>query len=600
MKPRLRTFGALAALAATVAPSRAQTAQEISLAGHVLRRTGYGAGLGDYPAVLPAGTTSQLTQIQTYFADQILQTNITESTEHANLLGAAATLYPAPLTDVARGWASTPSTVPQPGTWTIEQLSETNMVRALWSNFTLREKMTQFWQRHFSTNYFALVNYFVQSQSLPFAQAIQYAAYFEAKQNDLFRTHCMGTFKDLLLASAQGEAMMIYLDTVNSGFPTANQNYARELLELHTLGLTSFVPSGGNFVEVPNYSFQDILDIADIFSGWSLAGTGTPVQFAFTFKPTGTGNGSHIATSGSTYSLFDTPGTSPFVYIDPVTFTFGPMPIVHDLSLPSEGLTLIQNLADSPVTAEFITRKLYRYFVSPVDLPPFDPLILDCITAWRSLPGGNLPLVLWTLLTSNEMLNAQQNRWTLARTPLEVMGQFVAVLDGKVFDPNDAPGTLSRIARLRVEYLEEYLGQNLFRYGPPEGFQIDSTDLLTTERLLGRTKLAQELYGNFGAVGQPFLTGSFGVDYINTMAPFVNLGDEAAITNWWDLLWSSGDQPQSDWSEVFTFYGTATTGTPPPFQPLLTTLGTFGLQAYIDQFTQASAFAAASTLNTLK
>lgn len=601
MEPRSRILSTAAACAAFLTTSTwAQTPQEISLAGHVLRRVEYGAGLGDYPAVLPNGTTSQIAQISTYLQDQILLQNITESAEHNSLLGTATTLFPTQLTDSGLGWATPPITVLQPGNWTIEQLAEANMVRALWSNFSLREKMTQFWQRHFNTSEGKLVNFFINSQSMSAPVARQYAAYFEAKQNDLFRTHCMGTFKDLLLASAQGEAMLIYLDTVSSGAPVANQNYARELLELHTLGLTSWIPSLGTFIEVPNYSFQDILDVADIFSGWSIAGAGNPVQFSFNFKPTGPANGTHIATLGGMHSLFDTPGTSPFVFLDPATGQFGPMVIPHDLNMPTEGLTLIQNLADSPITAEHVIRKLYRHFISPVEPPPFDPLIFQCVTAWRTQSGGNLPLVLFTLLTSNEMLNAQENRWSLARTPLESMGQFVAVLDGKVFEAANIPATQARITRLRTEYLEEPFGQSLFRFGSPDGFPTDNTELLTTQRILGRTRMAQELYGNFDLATTPFLTGSFGVDYINTMAPFVNLGDEVAITNWWDLLWFSGDQPQSDWSEIFWFYGTAATGTPPVIQPLLTTLGTFGLNAYIDQFTQGSAFAASSTLNSLK
>ena len=595
------TAGALGLGLAPVAAAAGQTPAEISLAGHVLRRVQHSAPLADYPAVLPTGTTSQITQIVNYLLNQLSPAGITENAETTSLLG----LYTVPPT----GFSTAPP--PQPGNWSINDLADTNLVRAVWSEKKLCEVMTRFWQEHFTTNYFALTNYFFQkflappysyTSSQAAAAANQFAAYFEAIQNDKFRLNCVGTFANLLLASAQGEAMMIYLDTVGSNAPLPNQNYARELLELHTLGLKSPFPAGSVWVELYNYSFQDILRVAEILSGWTLVDTGTPTNpnFVFSFTPTTcTGSG---ATAGhwtqcpapGTKTLFNAAvqGTSPAV---------GLFNVNEDQLTPSEGLALINHLANSPVTAYHISKKLYKLFISDVEPALGDPLLLNCVTAWYTTPGGDINAVLQTLFSSNEFLNDTTKRWNVERQPIDCVAQTVALFHGRAFDPNATPAqNRARITNLRF-YVEEYGGQELFRYGPPDGFPRGDYEMLTTNRILGTTRLRQELYTTFNLATLPWPAPGvpgLGWDYFAVLSPFVNFADETSLTNWFTLMGFTNDQTAGDTNHIWYFFRSDLTGVITPVTLLQELLA--GIPGYVDRLTSSLAFVASSTLNNLK
>ncbi len=126
---------------------------------------------------------------------------------------------------------------PGPG----DTLQNTQIVRAIYSKRQLLEVMTLFWESHFNTDLGKVDN-----------------ARLEQLENSLFREHALGNFADLLNISASSPAMLIYLDNRYNYGDDPNENYARELLELHTLGVDN------------GYSSEDIAEVARAFTGWGV------------------------------------------------------------------------------------------------------------------------------------------------------------------------------------------------------------------------------------------------------------------------------------------------------------------------------------------
>ena len=123
------------------------------------------------------------------------------------------------------------------------------------ARYPLQEKLVLFWHDHFATG----------------IDKVKDAAPM-ANQNLLFRINCKGDFKALVKAVNKDAAMMVYLDTIQNRKRQPNENYARELEELFTLGLNDFA---GN----PNYTQDDIVQIARAFSGWTVDKTTGAVTF---------------------------------------------------------------------------------------------------------------------------------------------------------------------------------------------------------------------------------------------------------------------------------------------------------------------------------
>ncbi len=184
--------------------------------------------------------------------------------------------------------------------WLRASRLETNRLGYWWSNRMLttqrplEEKMTLFWHGHFATSEEKVRDY----------RKMQ-------KQNELFRAQATGNFRTLMIAVAQDPAMLAYLDAGVNVKGAPNENFAREIMELFTMG-------------VGNYSEQDIREAARAFTGWNYAGlefVGNPAQHDNADKTL-------LGRTGN----FD-------------------------------GVQVIDILLAQPVTAEFIAAKLYRYFV---------------------------------------------------------------------------------------------------------------------------------------------------------------------------------------------------------------------------------------------
>ncbi|HKB77813.1 MAG TPA: DUF1800 domain-containing protein, partial [Myxococcales bacterium] len=323
-----------------------------------------------------------------------------------------------------------------PGFEMVAQLTQAKLVRAIGSERQLQEVMADFWFNHFNV----------------FAGKENEAALLPAYEQQI-RELALGRFADLLAATAHSPAMLVYLDNWRSSTPLPprrpargqaaprnprrglNENYARELLELHTLGV-----DGG-------YTQQDIVEVARCFTGWTVAEPQRDPRYVF--RP-----GMH----------------------DP-----GPKLVLgHAISASGEdeGNAVLDLLAHHPSTAHFISRKLVQRFVS--DDPP-EALVQQAAGTF-STTGGDIRSVLRTIFESPEMWSRRALR-AKVRSPLELVAGSVRALGARVDDPMALARAVARI------------GQPLFAAQPPTGYPDDASSWLSSGALLARIDFGLALAG---------------------------------------------------------------------------------------------------------
>ena len=241
------------------------------------------------------------------------------------------------------------------------------------SNTPFHERLVHFWSNHFAVS--------ADKQPLPAIAGLY--------ENEAIRPHVTGNFADLLLAAIKHPAMIVYLDNQRSIGPGSqlgkranrrakdqqiglNENLAREILELHTLGV-----DGG-------YSQQDVTTFAKVITGWSIGGTNERGRFAsgvpgtFTFR-----------------KEIHEPGTQ---------ILLGKRYADNGLQ---QGEAVLRDLATHPATAHFIATKLARHFVA--DNPPKS--IVNRLTDAYLNSSGNLGMVYETLIRSEEAWIATRSKY---------------------------------------------------------------------------------------------------------------------------------------------------------------------------------------------
>ena len=344
------------------------------------------------------------------------------------------------------------------------ELMQAKLLRAALSERQLQEVLTDFWFNHF--------NVFVGKG--PVRQ------YLPAYERDVIRPHVLGRFRDLLGAVAHSPAMLIYLDNWQSAAPATNvrrpalvrrpnaagrppalpramppagqpvpgrptrglnENYARELMELHTLGV-----DGG-------YTQDDVVALARIFTGWTVE---LPRQGGgFVFRPAMHDNG--------TKTLLGK--------------TFQP-------SGESEGERALDLLAQHPATARHIAYKLAQRFVA--DEPP--AALVDRAARTFTASRGDLREVVRVIVTSPELFAPEAHR-ARVKTPLEFVVSAVRATGATV---NSA---LPLVAALRT------LGMPLYGSQPPTGYDTTADAWVNTGALLNRMNFAVSLVGGGGRRG---------------------------------------------------------------------------------------------------
>ena len=280
----------------------------------------------------------------------------------------------------------------------------------------LLARMTEFWFNH--------LNVFVgKGQVRPFVG--HYLV-------NVIRPHALGRFEDLLLASAQHPAMLFYLDQAQSSNRGLNENYARELMELHTLGV------GGGYTQ------GDVHELARILTGWTV---NLPAGEGFRFAPRRHDDGSKRF-MGQTYAS-------------------GGM---------KEGEDAIRFLARQPATARRITTRLATFFVA--DHPP--AALVERLAATFMATQGDIRAVMRTLVASPEFW-APSSR--LFKTPMDFACSALTAGGGA----RDRQGIAQALGFLAQA------GQPMNGWQTPDGYQTDAATWLVPEALTRRADFAMGL-----------------------------------------------------------------------------------------------------------
>lgn len=292
-------------------------------------------------------------------------------------------------------------------------LVEGMIVRAVYSKRQLLERMVAFWADHFNIS----GDDFTQDMVV--------------YQREAIRANALGKFRDMLFATAKSPAMLYYLDNYINFAEAPNENYARELMELHTLGV-----DGG-------YTEQDVKEVARAFTGWTVHN-----------------------------------GTRSGFYFDPDEHDSDPK-VVLGHRLPGgrgldDGLHVLNILTEHPATARFLCTKLCVRFVS--DRPPAS--LVDTLTAVWQQSGGDIKTVMHALLTSTEFLNSAGQKF---KRPLDFL---VSALR--------ASGTQIRQWWVLEEMVMQ-LGQPPYGWGPPNGYPDAAGAWQNTNGLLARWNIAMQL-----------------------------------------------------------------------------------------------------------
>jgi len=349
------------------------------------------------------------------------------------------------LADLDPGLRECVEDLENPRQMVVGELFAQRLTRDIDSNAQLQEVMTDFWFNHFNV-------YVAKDEQMPY--------YLVSYERDVIRPRALGKFEDLLEAVAHSPAMLLYLDNAQSVGPDSffalrakendfrrpkdkrqppqglNENYARELMELHTLGV-----NGG-------YTQADVTQVARILTGWTID---RPQQGGgFMFNP-----------------MRHEPGTK--VVMGQKFKENGEM----------EGRALLHFLATRPATAQFLSRKLAIRFVG--DDPPQS--LVDRMAGAYLSSGGDIATVLTTLFHSPEFWAPSDFR-AKVKTPLEFVVSAVRASNANIANMQPL------VANLRQ------MGMPLYGAVPPTGYKWDAADWVSTGALVDRMNFALSLAAN--------------------------------------------------------------------------------------------------------
>ncbi|HEY1987415.1 MAG TPA: DUF1800 domain-containing protein [Terracidiphilus sp.] len=327
----------------------------------------------------------------------------------------------------------------------VEELMAQRLTRDIYSNAQLQEVMTDFWLNHFNV-------FLHKNEATPY--------YVVSYERDVIRPHSLGKFEDLLQATAHSPAMMLYLDNAESIGPESplaekaklnaarnplknkkapqglNENYARELMELHTLGV-----NGG-------YTQADVTQVARILTGWTV----------------------------------DRPQRGGVFKFDPSRHEPGVKKVLGKKFKDNnerEGRDLLHMLATRPATAHFISRKLAIRFVS--DDPPQS--LVDRMAKSYMKSNGDIASVLRTMFHAPEFWTPGVYR-AKVKTPLEFVVSAARACNADL-------ANLQTLANALRD-----MGMPLYGAVPPTGYKWDAADWVSTGALVTRMNFALSLAAN--------------------------------------------------------------------------------------------------------
>lgn len=324
------------------------------------------------------------------------------------------------------------------------QSAERRLLRAVYSNNQLQELLTWFWFNHF--NIFQYKGY----NNLLLADYEEHA----------IRPHVLGKFRDLVLATLTHPAMLVYLDNAQNATGAVNENYAREIMELHTLGI-----NGG-------YKQTDVENLAHILTGVG------------------------VDLSGNKCPQGETKLGSYMPAVQDGLFCY--LPNRHDQnakeflarSFPPEGgaeeiLRAVDLLVQQPATAKFISRKLAVYFLA--DNPP-DSVINDMSNVFRK-SDGNIAKTL-NVLFHSAAFRSEKNLGNKFKDPVQYVISSLRLLYGEQPIQDMRPA---------VNWINQ-LGEPFYAHLTPEGYGMSSKDWLSADQMVKRFEIARAIFWNSGVL----------------------------------------------------------------------------------------------------
>jgi uncharacterized protein (DUF1800 family) len=403
-------------------------------ARHVLNRFAFGPRPGEVERVARSG-------VERWLEQQLQGPPESPLLEAALVPHRAAFVPPAQLVDdwLGDGWSEESRSLKELREETkphfrehLERLATAELTRDILSQRQLEAVMTDFWANHF--NVFASKGFVRLFEGDYLERAI--------------RPHALGKFSELLLATAKHPAMLLYLDNAESRRDVGdvmnrgrkrhrglNENYARELLELHTLGV-----EGG-------YSQTDVQNVARILTGWSVVRINEG-GFDYVFRKAAHDRGEKTVLGE--------------------TFPRG--------QYEAEGVRLLEFLARQPATAKHLARQLCIRFVS--DDPPE-----DCVTAAKTaylLSDGDIAQTLRAIVKDASFW-APSTRGSKLKTPLELLASAARALDAR------PDGSLSLSTTLAE------LGEPLLQERVPTGYPDSEPEWASSGSMLARMSFASAL-----------------------------------------------------------------------------------------------------------
>ena len=347
------------------------------------------------------------------------------------------------------------------------EVLQSRLLRDIYSDRQLEAVMTDFWLNHFNV-------YIRKNQNEPFM--------LPAYERDVIRPNALGKFEDLLVATAKSPAMLMYLDNWQSVGPNSqasrrveaakdmpgqigaiakkaptglNENYAREVMELHTLSVKCEVSADKTMMSIDpacgkGYTQQDVTQLAKVLTGWTID---RPYQ----------GDGRGFDYNARRHE----PG--------PKTV----LGVTIRENGEREGMEVLHMLAKSPATAKFISQKLAVRFVS--DNPP--QALVDRMAASFLNSDGDIKTVLRTMWNSPEFWANDAYR-AKVKTPLEFVASAARASGAEVGN-----------AMPLVQALDK-LGMPLYGMQTPNGYSWTKDDWVSTNSLVARMNFSLVLSGN--------------------------------------------------------------------------------------------------------
>ena len=337
----------------------------------------------------------------------------------------------------------------------IEQVTSQKIVRAVYTKNQLQEVMTSFWFNHFNVSFDKKIG----------------TQFMLGYERDVIRPNALGKFSDLLLATAKSPAMLIYLDNFNNmiaGSPGAkagvvtvagkkptgvNENYAREVMELHTLGV-----DGG-------YTQSDVTEAARVLTGWTVIPFGKVPEKNQMLKKLNSDSPAELELSGIVHD-------HDFLFL--LNRHDQEAKAIMGKHFPAqggyeEGVELLDMLAHHPSTAQFISKKIATRFVQ--DNPP-DALIQRMAKTFSD-EDGNIRKVLLTMVSSPEFWHKEAIR-EKTKSPVELIASSIRALNATITDPRPLIALCAS------------MGEKVYYYPAPTGFPDRATYWISTGSLLAR------------------------------------------------------------------------------------------------------------------